>query len=248
MRRNIFQLLMVILFCTSGFTTSFAQTIKITNGEWAPYLSESLPKYGSASQIVAEAFAKEGIDVTYGFFTWARAYEEAKKGTEWHASVIWTKNSDREDSFYYSDPVLQLEDVLFYMRGKNLEWDNFEDLSKYRIGLTRGYYYGDEIASAEKSKKINIERTTTEVLNFKKLLRGRVDSVVANEDVGYAIIKENFADAARYAFTHHPKPTRIVNYHVIISKKAPGAKEYISALNRGLRKLAEKGRIQAILR
>ena len=249
MRLNHTFLFIISCFLSlASFTARSADSIKITNGEWAPYLSENLPGYGSASQIVQEAFAKEGIDVKYGFFTWARAYEEAKKGAEWHASVIWTKNDERAQQFHFSEPVISLSDVLFYVKGHEIEWRNFRDLNKYRIGLTRGYFYGDEIARAETSGQMQIERTTTEVLNFKKLLRGRVDAVIAGYDVGRAIIKDNFSDAEKFAFTSHPKPTRTVTYHVIVSKQAPDAEEYIKAINSGIRKLRAEGRIQEILK
>ena len=246
--KNILGFAFTVLVSLISFPSPAADSINITNGEWAPYLSEKLPGYGTASQIVQEAFEKEGIDVNYGFFTWARAYEEAKKGTEWQASVIWTRNDERAELFYFSDPVIALSDVLFYIRGHQVEWKSIRDLNKYRIGLTRGYFYGDEIANAEKSGYMQIERTTTEVLNFKKLLRGRLDAVISGKDVGNAIIKDNFTDAERFAFTSHSKPTRTVSYHVIISKQTPGARQYIKAVNSGLRKLAAEGRIAEILK
>ncbi len=49
-------------FSCSGFTE---ETIRLTNGEWIPFLSEDLKHYGVISRIVKEAFALEGMKVEY---------------------------------------------------------------------------------------------------------------------------------------------------------------------------------------
>jgi polar amino acid transport system substrate-binding protein len=235
------------LICITGFNVSQAQTINITNGEWAPYLSEDLPHKGIASQIVSEAFKKEDFDVKYGFFPWVRAYEEAKKGNEWQASVIWSKNAERQESFYYSDPIIILRNVFFYLRESEFEWEKVSDLRDYKIGLTRGYSYNKALVKAEESGWLDVERVTSDELNFRKLLRGRISALIANEDVGTEIIKKYYKGFECHAFVSHPRPTSQKEYSVIISKKAPNAKKLLDALNSGLRKLSAEGRIQEIL-
>lgn len=44
-----------------------AEQVRLTNGEWPPYLGETLPYHGVASRIVAEAFALQGIEVQWEF-------------------------------------------------------------------------------------------------------------------------------------------------------------------------------------
>lgn len=221
--------------------------VKITNGEWPPYLSEGLPQFGSVSKIVFEAFAREGIEVTYGFFPWVRAYEQAREGTEWEATVIWSKSDERAQSFYFSDSVLTLEDKLFYKQGNEIEWSKISDLSDKTIGLTRGYFYGDDWKRAEDLNIIRTDRVTSDLLNFKKLLRGRIDAFIVSEGVGLSLLKEHFSAEERCAFGMHPKPTRSVGFHVLISKQSPNARELIESFNRGLKKLRAEKRVEEIL-
>lgn len=54
------------------------ETITLTNGEWAPYLSESFKYGGFLSRVCSEAFALEGVDVEYEYLPWKRAYESAR--------------------------------------------------------------------------------------------------------------------------------------------------------------------------
>ncbi len=52
-----------------------SKTIRLTNGEWQPYLSKDTPHRGFASHIVIEAFALVGVEVEYGFFPWKRSFK-----------------------------------------------------------------------------------------------------------------------------------------------------------------------------
>src|SRR4051812_4106968 len=80
------------------------RNVRITNGEWPPYLSANLPDNGLISRVVTEAFRLQGITVEYGFFPWARALLLAKIGG-WDGTVAWARSPARERDFYISDPV-----------------------------------------------------------------------------------------------------------------------------------------------
>ncbi len=51
----------------AGASAQTQETIRLTNGEYQPTLSENVPHYGFATHIVTEAFALVGFDVEYGF-------------------------------------------------------------------------------------------------------------------------------------------------------------------------------------
>jgi len=86
-------------------------------------------------RIVTEAFALEGIKVTYGFFPWKRAYLEAKRGL-YDGSVVWSKNTDREAGFYFSNAIFSDEKVLFHLKTFHFDWNTTEDLKEMEIGVS----------------------------------------------------------------------------------------------------------------
>ena len=100
---------------TDSSDVSGPDTIRLTNGEWPPYLSEHLEHYGVVSRIVTEAFALEGVKVEYGFFPWKQAYELAESG-EWDGSLIWLRTPEREQYFYFSEPILQCNYVFWHLK------------------------------------------------------------------------------------------------------------------------------------
>jgi len=79
----------LILLCCGIIDARAAETIRLTNGEWQPFLSKDAPHHGFASHIVTAAFALVGVEVEYGFFPWKRSFKLAKEGT-WDGSVVWS--------------------------------------------------------------------------------------------------------------------------------------------------------------
>lgn len=140
--------------------------IRITNGEWEPYLSEFAYEYGMASHIVSEAFKREGIEVEWGFMPWVRAWEDAKSAIEWDASAVWWPTNDARKHFLISDPVVNTSNVFFHLKEYQFDWNTVNDLNGLTIGITRGYDYGEELMAYIASKKLNISTVTTDEQNF----------------------------------------------------------------------------------
>ncbi len=232
-----------VLFCLLMLLAPLlnAQSITLANGEWAPYLSENLKNYGYMSQIVKEAFAEEGIEVSFVFLPWKRGFEDAKSGT-YAGSLIWGHNEDRAQHFLYSDSVAKLGTSLFHHKDTTLEWSKAEDLSKYKIGGVIGYAYGVE--ELEKAGVLKIDRIGKDEGNYKKLNTGRLDLVLEDTEVGYETINRlGLSDT----LTADPTPLTSRDYHVIISKQRPDAQALIDAFNRGFKKLVDDGRYDKYL-
>ena len=167
------KIIVVLCLCniaTTGFTE---ETIRLASGEWAPYISESLPYYGVASRIVTEAFALKGVKVTYGFHPWKRSHTYADSG-EWDGTVVWFDTPERRKIVYISDPVIEVKYVFFHLKSYSFSWTSIDDLKDIKIGATLGYHYGEAFQQAEKAHVINVHRVPKDEQNFKKLLRGRI--------------------------------------------------------------------------
>lgn len=216
-----------------------AETITLTNGEWLPYMSESLPHYGPVSRIVTEAFALEGITVNYVFRPWPRAYAEAQRGLV-NGSVVWSINegeSERARDFFASDTVLESQSVFFVRKDYKFRWTKDADLVGLRIGGVAGYEY-----RFEGMPGMHLDRAPTEELNFRKLMAGRIDIVPTNLDVGRYILRTSFKPEEAAGITAAPGFYNITQYRLIM-RRADGANAaYIERFNRGLRKLKASGK------
>ena len=143
-------LLLCILLLASAST---AESVRLTNGEWSPYLGENLPHQGVASRIAAEAFALRGIEVQWEFHPWARSLKMASQG-ERDGSAVWLYNAERERRFHISDPVLESGYHLFHRKVHAFDWRRIEDLRGLRIAATRGYDHGTAFQQAEAARQL----------------------------------------------------------------------------------------------
>lgn len=92
------------------------ETIRITTGQWPPYLDKERPDGGFLAQIIREAFASEDIRVEFSFFPWSRALALVKS-RKYQASAVWSCTAERRREFIYSAPILPYQYV-FYHEGR----------------------------------------------------------------------------------------------------------------------------------
>ena len=234
-----------VLFVISSLMSALvqAQAIVVTNGEWLPFLSQHKKHFGVVSHIVSDVFAKQGIDVNYEFYPWARAYSMVANQTA-VASVIWTVNEQRASEVQFSQSLMTLEDV-FYFRKENLtSWNKVTDFSDRRIGITKGYYYGHEFAEAQRKGKLSTSTALTDVSNFKMLLAGRIDVFPIVRVSAEATLNKHFSAEQRQQLAYDPKAVRKVSYHVIFSQTEQGSL-MLELFNAGLQQMKGSGAYQA---
>lgn len=220
--------------------------VRVTNGEWPPYLGESLPHRGLASRIVTEAFAVTGIEVEYGFFPWSRALKLAEIG-EWDAAAVWLPSPERSLAFRVSDPVIDARYVFFHLRERKFSWKSVADLKGLKIGATISYHYGKEFQDAEKAGIISVERVPTDEQNLKKLLLGRIDIFPMDDIVGREMLKSILPPEKADSVSFHPTPLHSDPLCLMISRRIPGSAELAAKFNRGLATLRASGRHAAII-
>ena len=238
--------LTAFLCSAAAVKTHASETVRITNGEWAPYLGEEEPHYGIASRIITAAFKEAGIDVEYGFFPWSRSLFLAERG-DWDGSAVWFSSDARRDSFYVSDPVIISEYVFFHRRDMAFDWEELDDLESYQIGVTRNYDYGTLFSEAEETGKISTETVSSDELNFQKLAAGRIDLFPVDRVVGLHMIRSEFDEEQAEALTWHPQPVRQEALHLLLSREVAGNEQRMEAFNEGLRTLREENRIEYFL-
>ncbi len=219
-----------------------AETITFANGEWAPYMSPKLKNAGYVSDIVVQAYKEEGIDVKWVFLPWKRGFEEAKNGA-YQGTAIWGYNEERAKDFLYTDTVLNLETAFFIQKDSDFFWNTISDLKGKKLGGIIGYAYG--IEDAEKAGDVKISRISKPEGNYKKLAAGRLDAVLEDTQVGLKSIHKMGYDGKIVPYS---KPLKSRKYSVIISKQVPNAERLIKAFNKGLKKLQDSGRFDAILK
>lgn len=216
-----------------------ADTITLANGEWAPYLGEDLPEGGPVAHLVAEAFATQGWTVRYEYLPWKRGYNMAETG-DLDGSIVWSRNAEREAVMHYSDPVLNLDTVVFYANDRPIDWDQPADLKGLRLGGVIGYDY----SFVKPDDGYDVSYIGEPINNYRKLMADRLDGVMEERLVGLNLAREaGVFDQVSY----HPKNIKSEPYFLIVGKANPRGAEIIEVFNRGLRALKDTGRYDSLL-
>lgn len=235
--------LVLTLLCAGP---ALADRVRLTNGEWPPYLGEQLAHSGVASRIVAEAFALEGIAVDWEFHPWARSLRLAEQGKR-DGSAVWLSSAERESKFFISDPVVESGYYLFHRKNYVFDWQQVTDLHGRRLAGTRGYDYGAAFEQAEASGALRVNRVTSDETAFRQLLAGRIDLFPMDKVVGFDLLHQHFSAAERAQLSFHPKPLRSDSLHLLLSRQVPGNAELIARFNQGLAQLRESGKVAQYL-
>ena len=238
--------LLSLLFALLLPLAAAADEIRLTNGEWGPYLGQNLPHHGVASRIVEEAFALEGVQVKWEFYPWARALRSAERGKS-DGSAVWRRSPEKEQNFFISDPVVDTSYYLFHRKDYPLDWQQISDLQGKRIGGAIDYNYGPVFQQAEKSGLVHMQRLSHEELALRMLLAGRLDVLPMDKVVAFDLLHSKFSSAERRQLTFHPLPLNSDTLHLLLSKKVPGNAERLAQFNRGLKILQDSGKVSQYL-
>lgn len=238
---KFFKLAILFMFIINFDTALAEETIRIATGNWPPYLSRDLKHNGIAAHIISDIFASEGFKVEFDFVPWARAYELSKKG-DYDGTAVWLKKPERETDFYFSDPVVKEKHVFFHLKSFKFEWNSIDDLQGLKIGGIAKFSYGEAFDKAEKSGKLQVDRTTNDISNFKKLLGQRLQIYPQEINVGHYVLQTNFKPEDIQRITSNPKLLMSNFSYLLLSKKIERNKALIVKFNNELQRLKSSGK------
>lgn len=226
--------------------TAAERTITISTGEWAPFVSESLDGYGIAPRIVTAAFGKVDVDVEYRFYPWARAMREAQENKV-DFSGFWFHTEERAETLSFTESMVDSPNVFFYRKDRQFDWTDFDTFPDKTVGSTLSYSYSQAFDSAVESGKVKVEVEENDLLNFRKLLRGRIDAFPIAELVGYDLIKREFSETEVAMLEVHPVKISAAPLHLVTARDNPESAANIALFSEGLKQLRESGELDRIL-
>ena len=113
---------------------------------------------------------------------WKRAFVEIDKARAGVGGLY--KNAERLAKYDFSDPIYVENIAVYYRQVRPLEFRSVSDLHGKKVGVLRGWSYGDAFDTARTNGSIATEEVSGDRSNFLKLLDGRLDAVLAIEESG----------------------------------------------------------------
>lgn len=212
-------------------------TLYLTSLEWPPYTSSELYSKGLSSYIVIKAFEAEGYSVEIEFFPWSRAVYNAKTNSKYSAYFPEYYSEDLEKSFYFSNPI-GINSLGFAERNSNkIVWDKLEDLKGKRIGIVQDYINTEEFDMMVRTKRLLVDVAINDRLNLLKLVGGRMDLAVVDENVlNYYLNYDEKLKKSKNKISFNPKLLSERELYVCFPKGFEG-KNMLNIFNEGLKKI-----------
>ena len=217
--------------------------LKISVGDWPPYLSSDLKHNGVIAHLISDLFADEGYRVSFQFLPWPRAYSAAAAG-RFDATAVWMHKDEREADFLFSAPLLDEQFVFFHLKSLPFDWRRFDDLTGMTLGGGLEYSYGPGFDAFLAENKVKMERVSNDQQNFDKLLKERVVLYPQEMNVGYAALRSHFSPEDQAKITHHPKPLLVNLSYLMLPKSLKGSPALLERFNERLQRYRESGRYQ----
>lgn len=256
MKKNIVQKLLfailassIVILSGSNLWAACSNPLLMGWEPWEPYqyqINEQLT--GLDIELIRTILKNSQCDVTFKEMPWKRHLTEIEKGRVDLAAGA-SKTSEREVYANYSAPYRTESAVLYVRKGESnsLKYAELKDIinSSFRLGVARGYYYGENYAQLLKQPKFKaqIHDVTDGNLNYKKLLKKRIDGFLDDPFAATARLRrEGLQDQIEI----HPMKIYSDDIFVMFSKKSvePGI---IDAFNQSLEQLKANGVYQQVV-
>lgn len=192
-------------------------------------------------EVLQEVTKRTGIEFTYSFVPWNRAYESARKGLG--AIIGLSKTQERQITFDYSEPMYFDELVFVTDRENAFSFTGLDSMRGYTIGVKRGASYGDDFELARDLGLFNVLESSDRAGQMLMLAQDRVDAVLLSPGkVAYASVmaSNDWLKNHQDEFMIVSPPYKLDPNHLGIPKIL-GQSHLIAPINSALAEIFEDG-------
>ena len=210
-----------------------AKNVRMTSLEWPPYSGETLPEQGLSVLIAKKAFEAMGYTLEVEFYPWKRALMLARSSKEYHGYLPEYRTGALESACYFSHPIGKSVLGMVERKNKPLAWENLRDLARYKLGIVDGYVNTQALDGMIKEGVLDVETSTNDLLNIKKVLAKRIDTAVIDRDVlAYYLATDKTLAHQPNMLGFHSKILEEKSLHVCFQ-----GQEMMHIFNQGLKKI-----------
>lgn len=172
---------LVLLAFALGASVSGQELLINFDEAHPPYMyDDSGQVRGIYPALITAAFLRLDTPVRIEAKPWARAVLELDKGVAGVGGIY--KNTERLKKYDYSEPLLVETITVFVHQDRAFAYTQIGDLFGKRVGVMRGWSYGDVFDQARAGGLIHVESVSSDEQNFQKLKNGRIDALLAIGD------------------------------------------------------------------
>nr|WP_315490208.1 transporter substrate-binding domain-containing protein [uncultured Rhodoferax sp.] len=227
--------------------TSWAATRTITcySDVFAPFVTlEGSDIRGIDVDAIAEAGRRVGIKVNFQILPWVRLERDISLGasSEVECAFAYTMTDQRKAYMEFTTvPVKLTELSIFARRGSFENFRGLEDLKGKTVGIRRGFKMPPVMQTMLDQGNIRLEEVNTDLQNFEKLSRDRIQAILSNREVGLETLEVlGNTDIVALAPSVQVTPTYLV------FNKAKGLADLVPLFDKGFKAIVADGTYRKI--
>lgn len=220
-----------------------AQSIVIASSEGVPYTGRDLRFGGYVNHILKHIYESAGYEVHIEFLNWSRARQLTHEGHYHMASYVYEDPKHTKD-FLLSEAVTLEQLVFMHHRSFDMPvWSRLEDLTKIRVGLTRGYTYTGDLWRHAETNSHYISIVNTDKQNIALLMKRRVDIFPVGKLQGAHLLQMETEDVQN-SLVFDGRAIGVMTGKVMFPKSRSDATELRDILNTSLDELTSSGELK----
>ena len=228
------------LFCLPGI--SLAEKITVYSTAYPPYQIDDNGKLtGVNTEIVKAIFRDSGLPFEIKYVPWTRAQKYVGDDSRKNSAIYCLgRNEQREQKYKWVGVYFHQKVSFLSLKNSGVRINSLDDVKKYKIGLVRGDMMTHQLKSQGNVKEHEMVRD--DILNIKKLFKGRVQAIVTSELAARYIARENGLDPDEIEVLYD---VLTVGFNLALSKKT--SDEVYRKLQASLNKLLKDGTVEEII-
>jgi len=175
--------ILVIIFLFSSYTVQCKDIdLHIVTEDWPPFIINKSEVSGVVTNKVKEILKYTDIEYVIDVYPWARSFHIA---TTTPNTLIYSiyRTKQREKQFHWFCPIHQSTSVHAYKLASNdINIDSIKYLRTAVVGVMRGDNSHSYFLQHGFKDGVNLDVSSNEEINLKKLVMGRVDAVVQSKE------------------------------------------------------------------
>lgn len=240
--KNLFKVFVLTSLMASSLHAD--KVVNLTCVEWVPFVSQTLYKDGFANAVIKASFAAVDIDVEYEFLPGERALFYAEKGmghknNRLDGSFLWSHSAEREEKFFYSDPICSDNTVAYFLKDLNFSFRDEDTYRGLKIG-TVSIMPTPYLDVASKDGLVKLEKVGNHSVLFDRLMNKRIDVVIQNQlnaeyhlKRRYNLDPENSVIGSQVVYKK--------SYYLLLTRKYAENEALMEKFNEGLKIIKENG-------
>ena len=219
-----------------------AAELVVVSDTWPPYTDPELKGNGLAINLVTTALKRAGYPSSVKFESWPRTMQGVDIGVYDVIGAIWY-TSDRAQAFVFSEPYLTNVVKVVRRKDRAFPYNNLTDLIGKRVGVVKGYAYGDNFDRIEVLTKVPSNHF---ILNLLDVAHGTLDATLDDELVlqfGISRYLKNTSSELEIL----PKPVSSRGLRIAVSKANPRHREIVAGFNKAIEQMRNDGTYKNIV-